>query len=282
MEVFTLNGLPAEYKGLDWDEILKRHSKVCLAERKKRLADPTCKGSKITGEILSLYEELNHKSLDFGKCYRKNTCSRCKCDSIQYGPYYKCGKGYLCAFCYRDKLKLQQLKSLYDNEMMERFFKLEQEQRINKIKEESERRELFNKRYEQLRKEIDLRLSLNKSDDNIIAELSFWYYDMGKETISRLIQEIKQEKTLSNEILEEKRKEYLAQQKKKKKEKRIQMIDEIKQKFSKGFVVLILSILIIVYYALWAGAIIANIKSCSEDPSYIEDEIIESPIHPDI
>lgn len=67
MEVFTLNGLPAEYKGLDWDEILKRHSKVCLAERKKRLADPTCKGSKITGEILSLYEELNHKSLDFGK-----------------------------------------------------------------------------------------------------------------------------------------------------------------------------------------------------------------------
>ena len=45
MEVFTLNGLPAEYKGLDWDEILKRHSKVCLAERKKRLADPTCKGS---------------------------------------------------------------------------------------------------------------------------------------------------------------------------------------------------------------------------------------------
>ena len=98
MEIFTLNGLPAEYKGLDWDEILKRHRKVCLAERKKRLADPTCKGSKITGEILSLYEELNHKSLDFGKCYRKNTCSRCKCDSIQYGPYYKCGKGYLCAF----------------------------------------------------------------------------------------------------------------------------------------------------------------------------------------
>ena len=91
--------------------------------------------------------------------------------------------------------------------MMERFFKLEQEQRINKMKEESERRELFNKRYEQLRKEIDLRLSLNKSDDNIIAELSFWYYDMGKETISRLIQVIKQEKTLSNEILEEKRKE---------------------------------------------------------------------------
>ena len=161
MKVFTLNGLPAEYKGLDWDEILKKHRKVCLAERKKRLADPTCKGSKITGEILPLYEELNHKSLDFRKCYRKNTCSRCKCDSIQYGPYYKCGKGYLCAFCYRDKLKLQQLKSLYDNEMMERFFKREQEQRINKIKEESERRELFNKRYEQLRKEIDLRLSLN-------------------------------------------------------------------------------------------------------------------------
>ena len=71
MKVFTLNGLPAEYKGLDWDEILKKHRKVCLAERKKRLADPTCKGSKITGEILPLYEELNHKSLDFRKCYKK-------------------------------------------------------------------------------------------------------------------------------------------------------------------------------------------------------------------
>lgn len=117
MEVFTLNGLPAEYKGLDWDEILKRHSKVRLAERKKRLADPTCKGSKITGEILSLYEELNHKLLDFGKCYRKNTCSRCKCDSIQYGPYYKCGKGYLCAFCYRVEKSEYAVTSLKLNEM---------------------------------------------------------------------------------------------------------------------------------------------------------------------
>ena len=209
-----------------------------------------------------MYEELNHKSLDFGKCYRKNTCSRCKCDSIQYGPYYKCGKGYLCAFCYRDKLKLQQLKSLYDNEMMERFFKLEQEQRINKIKEESERRELFNKRYEQLRKEIDLRLSLNKSDDNIIAELSFWYYDMGKETISRLIQVIKQEKTLSNEILEEKRKEYLAQQKKKKQEQKKEKVKQFFHNLAVNIVhYLILGIIglvILGYYIFWAMAVIGN------------------------
>ena len=85
---------------------------------------------------------------------------------------------------------------------------------------------------------------------------------MGKETISRLIQVIKQEKTLSNEILEEKRKEYLAQQKKKKQEQKKEKVKQFFHNLAVNIVhYLILGIIglvILGYYIFWAMAVIGN------------------------